>query len=233
VLAIQGVFTPNAVHGDMQMKITGEIEIGNEGRPIEEGFRDGLGSPVYGIDGIFPIIRMDDDNPWRPIGTGFFISNNGMFATAKHVVLDTDGHIIEGLAGVQQLRRLNRIIVREAMKIVVHPIADVAVGFLFDKRFAEEKVQTVNKFFTLTRKIPEIGSKAVTIAFPKGERTGDPTKFNLKFATAVVEGTVEAFYPDGRDRCMLPGRCFMAGQRNTPEISLGSVRKQPHIVRGS
>ena len=103
-----------------------------------------------------------------------------MFATAKHVVLDTAGQLIEGLAGIQLLRGQNRIIVREAKKIVVHPRGDVAVGFLFDKQFAEETVQTVNKCFALTNKIPELGSKVVTMAFPKGELTGDAAEIQIE-----------------------------------------------------
>lgn len=205
------------------MKITGEIKTASDGRPIEEGFRDGFGRPVDGIEGLFPIVQMGDDNPWRPIGTGFFISNNGMFVTAKHVVLDNGGQLIKGLAGIQLLRRENRIIVRQAKKIVVHPKADVAVGFLFDKRFAEERIQTVNKFFALTTKTPELGSKVVTIAFPKGDLTGNATEFRLKLETAVIEGTMEAYHPAGRDTWLLPSRCFQTSMHILGGASGGPV----------
>jgi hypothetical protein len=73
------------------MNISGRFGEEGGGRPIEEGFVDGHGMPVDGTSAFFPIIQMRDSGPWTPIGTGFVISNNGLFATAKHVVLDEQG----------------------------------------------------------------------------------------------------------------------------------------------
>ena len=44
-------------------------------------------------------------------------------------------------------------------KIEIHEKADVAVGFLFDKNFKKNGVQTSNKFFALTERIPEVRQK--------------------------------------------------------------------------
>ena len=171
-----------------KMKITGRFSEEGGGRPIEEGFRDGDGGPADGTAAIFPIIQMRDEGPWVPIGTGFFISNNGLFATAKHVVLDERGQLIPALAGVHLLRKENRVIVREAKKIVVHSRADVAIGFLFDREFAAGRAQTINRCFALTRTFPELGSKVVTMAFPKSELTTDQGNFTLKFANQHSPG---------------------------------------------
>ncbi len=148
----------------------------------------------------------------------FFISNNGLFATAKHVVLDERGKLLDGLAGVQLLRTDNRVIIREAKKIAVHPRADVAIGFLFDREFAEGRGQTVNKCFALSRELPPVGSKVVTMAFPKSQLTEDERTFSLKFATSAVAGTIEEYHPHGRDAVMLPGRCF----RTSMDIASGA-----------
>ena len=141
-------------------------------RLIEEGgftdaFRDKMGNAADGLEGIFPIVHLDDAYPYKPIGTGFFISTNGLFATAKHVLVNQNGSLLNSLAGIYIVRRQNRITIREIIKVALHPIADVAIGFLIDIPFLEKGIQTVNMCFMLTDRIPEIGEKIGTFAYPK------------------------------------------------------------------
>ena len=193
----------------MSWKIQGKIYLSPIGTPIEEGFHDGHGKPADGLEAVFPIVRMSDEEPLRPIGTGFFISNNGLFATAKHVLMDSStSEPFHDLAGIQLIRRENRVIIRQIIKISSHPSADVAVGFLYDKEFVERGEQAVNKLFSLTSKTPQRGEKVVAIAFPKPLRIPSEDAFELKFTSFVYEGVIEEEYPHGRDRQMLPGHCF-------------------------
>jgi S1-C subfamily serine protease len=204
------------------MHITGRFD-NLQTNSVARAFRDGFGNPVDGSAAIFPIIQASDSHPWLPIGTGFFISKNGLFATAKHVVLDSAGHLLPDLAGIHLLRAKNAMIVRQAFKIVTHPRADVALGFLFDKHFAEEGVYTDNKLLRLTRDIPPIGSKVAAIAFPKTERVDSAQTYKILFKMAAMEGIMEQYHPDGRDTLMLPGRCFRTSMNILGGASGGPV----------
>ncbi len=196
-------------HTDMPFKVSGSLHLDESGRAIEEAFRDGDGLPTDGLEGFFPIIRMSETDRWNPLGTGFFISNNGLFATAKHVLTDdSTGALVDSLAGVQIIRRENRAIVRQVVKATLHPEFDVAVGFLLDRRFQEERVQTVNKFFSLTTSTPGIGAKVATFAFPRPIAAGNEDSFQLLFTSSGISGQVEDYYPKGRDSAMLRGPCF-------------------------
>jgi hypothetical protein len=37
---------------------------------------------------VFPVLKCPDAQNWQFIGTGFYIAVNGLFATAKHVLLE-------------------------------------------------------------------------------------------------------------------------------------------------
>jgi len=200
------------------MKLSGHFATEGDGGPIEDAFRDQYGNPADGTAAFFPIIHMSEQGPWLPIGTGFFISNNGLFATAKHVVVDHHGKVTGDLAGVQLIRSDNRVIVREVVKVAVHPRADVAIGFLFDREFAAGRDQTINKCFRLTGQVPPIGSKVATMAFPKSQLTTESEAFSIQFTTSGLTGTIEEYHPDGRDSVLLPGRCF----RTSMDIAAGA-----------
>jgi hypothetical protein len=96
-----------------------------------------------GLAPIFPIIDMRD-SVWIPVATGFFISTNGLFATAKHVVIDDCGQPHRSLAAVQIDRRAGRVIVRSVIYLAAHAVADVAIGLLTDQQFRESGVSPTN-----------------------------------------------------------------------------------------
>lgn len=191
------------------MTIIGEINPNGKGKPIEDGFRDGLGKRADGLEAVFPIIQIIKDGVWKPVGTGFFISNNGLFATAKHVLFENDGEKTPNLYGVQLHRKESKILIREIKKICRHDNSDVAVGFLFDKSKSETGEQTCNKCFDITDRLPEEDDYVVTIAFPQSEvEIASPDEFELKLSSKVFRGKVDKYHPDGRDKVLLPGRCF-------------------------
>src|SRR4051812_21056841 len=112
------------------MKISGKYVISNG--TVKVDFVDGLGRERNAWEAIFPIVQQLSDTLWRPVGTGFFMSNNGLFATAKHVLLDSNGNLLRDLYGLHLSADVTRGSLREIIKPEVHPMADVAIGFLFD-----------------------------------------------------------------------------------------------------
>ena len=208
----------------MPFNITGTITTGDTGTPLEELFHDGNGDRADGTEAFFAIIDMSDENEqWELIGTGFFISNNGLFATAKHVLYDRDGTPFASLAGIHLSRENNRVLIRQMHKVVCHPIADVAVGFLYDKDFAPHGKQTINKLFRLTKRIPSEGDKVVTIAYPKRKIDHNENGFALNISFSASEGKFEEFHPEGRDRVLLPGPCIRTSMPIKPGASGGPV----------
>ena len=51
------------------------------------GFEDETGTPLVGGAAIIPLLELIEGHTYRHIGTGFFITSSGVFATAKHVLL--------------------------------------------------------------------------------------------------------------------------------------------------
>lgn len=206
----------------MPLRVSAAVALHGDGRPLEEGFRDGNGAPADGTEAIFPIVQIGHDS-WRPVGTGFFISNNGLFATAKHVLRDAWDRAAESLFGLHVSRSGGTVTAREIQRIVCHPRADVAIGFLFDKRMKDLGIQTENKLFRLTKVLPRTGDRVVSFAWPNAvvEPTSDGQR--LKIASLVSQGVFDEFLPNGRDRSLLPGPCFRTSMPVAPGASGGPV----------
>jgi hypothetical protein len=207
----------------MAEKITGTIVVDTNSSQIKGGFRDRNEVPRQGWEAIFPIVQIKSDTKWKPIATGFFISNNGLFATAKHVLVNNEGRPLRSLFGIQVLHETNEILAREIVGIDLHPLADVGIGFLFDKTFAERGEQTVNKMFGLTVKMPNAGERIVTYSFPRSAAFQNGNAQVLKFASAASEGVFEEFHPVRRDRSFLPGPCIRTSMPLAPGSSGGPV----------
>jgi hypothetical protein len=90
------------------------------------GFEDEEGNRLNGGEATFPILQNIDDNRYQFVGTGFFITDMGLFATAKHVVEPFDQ---ETLVAWQFLPN-REYLPRPIQAFSCHHTCDVAVGKL-------------------------------------------------------------------------------------------------------
>jgi hypothetical protein len=51
------------------------------------GFEDEAGASIEGGTAIIPLLELIEGHDYRRLGTGFFITGSGIFATAKHVLI--------------------------------------------------------------------------------------------------------------------------------------------------
>lgn len=184
---------------------------------------DGDGQPVEPNEVIFPIVRQERNARFRLIGTGFFITDNGLFASAKHVLLDVIDKAGNQTApiGLFQFLPGDNFLLRPILRCVSHDLADVAVGVaapMTDKTGAPLK----NKLLTLTTEHPVIGAPVATYAYPKTLFRGGRTQ-GLHFYPAYFEGRIEAYFASGRDRILMPAACFQTSMHVYGGASGGPV----------
>lgn len=169
------------------------------------------GHRVQGQEVVFPILAVRAD-PLETtcIGTGFFISNSGIFATAAHVVRDVlgpDGVQTAGLA-ICQFTPPDDFRMRRITQVAVHTVADVAIGATESLFERETGRLGTNKMLPLTGQIPNLGDRIATWAYPNSHanRTSDRTVIRL--IPKLYVGTIKAEHRQGRDSVLLPGPCY-------------------------
>jgi hypothetical protein len=173
------------------------------------GALDGDGRPADLSLSVFPILRRNDDTALKLIGTGFFITTNGLFVTARHVLLDVlDSHGNQRFPiGLLQFLPGNRYIYRPILRCVTHEIADVGVGVAAPIANAVGEPLT-NKILTLTTVPAPVGSRVVTYAYPKHSNFSQSGQQVLNLTPTFYDGDIEEYFPHGRDRTLLPAPCY-------------------------
>lgn len=178
---------------------------------------------------IFPLLRCYGSGEYVGIGTGCFISQRGIFVTAKHVVesvneLDeTEGSIIVGVhlnadGKTGTLRGIERVF--------LHDSADIAIGIMKQRDISETMI-IYNRKLPISLFWPNVNEKVYSITFPETlvipqlkekyspnfvpqALPGRDTKDKALILPSPFEswGAIKRLYPFGRDRVMLPGPCF-------------------------
>jgi len=171
-------------------------------------FKNSLGTETYQEEPIFPLVTYNSDkNIWRCVGTGFFIQGYGGFVTAKHLFFDNNGKHLPSLFAVQTTSKMERHI-RVLKDLVVHPNADIAIGFLGKRRLKSgvNVAPEIATSFMLNFEKLNVGDTVRTYAFPltQTENLGEG-EFEFTFAGKWADGEIVDFHEDGsplvRNRC--------------------------------
>lgn len=196
------------------------IEITNAELKVEGDFDSQFhgtdGQPVDGLRGILSIVKKNDEE-LKPIATGFFITMNGLFVTAKHTFLEK-GLEQTDLAGMEVNRATGKVTIRPVVAFLLHPTADIALGIL------KPELNHVNSILTLTAKHPSIGDRVKTWSFPNPTvEEIDEKRFKINFVFTDHAGNITQHYPSGRDSSFLTSNCFEVEMDIFPGSSGGPV----------
>ncbi len=192
----------------------------------------GVGDPTTMHETVFPIVSQKPDGTLVPIGTGFFIGQNGLFVTAAHVVRDVLDDRKQATApfGLLHIYSDQSYVIRPITRATYHETADVAVGFAAPV-VSEAKGALQNTILTLSRSRPRVGDTIHTYAFPR-TRVEPGTRQTVHLTPGSYAGTIVEEFPDGRDSVLLPGPCYQTTMVIHGGASGGPVFNQNGCVIG-
>lgn len=161
-------------------------------------------------EAIFPIIKQDMcSGSFSFVGTGFFVSWQGLIITAKHVLRDViSKERVNSPIGICQFLPNDEYILRNIKKGFWFDKSDVAVAVLDQPTHKTSKELLKNKVLKISLEKCAQGDPVFTFAYPDSEISENEKKQTMEFAHAFFAGELQEEYPEGRDQGMLPNPCW-------------------------
>lgn len=184
--------------------------LGGEADPNSWHFQriDEAGPLPNPIGHTVPLLTHDDRGVWSLVGTGFYISEDGLFVTARHVV----DHVVKKGRQAAPLVILHprstnglfipsEILFRPVVQCWLADQADVALGVAATATNNQTGEVLRNWCWPMSWSTPMAGTPIGTYAFPRHNVSGDGRSFlfHPELYPGVVLGT-----GDFRDRAMIP-----------------------------
>jgi len=167
---------------------------------------DGSGQFFDPHRAILPIFATRDEGIAELIGTGFFVTDLGHFATAKHVFFEKDGKTPEpGLFAahfVDCYKGMERVLRRSVTKISFSETSDVAIGALEFHVMNETREPLRNKIPKFDFAEPKVGSNVTTYAYPNSSRFFERDG-SAEVVAEFLNGTISQYSATPRDRVMI------------------------------
>jgi Trypsin-like peptidase domain len=212
---------------DQHPALFGTPPLGGESAPDQFGFTTGTGESVEGGPAIFPIIRHHTDGTVDLLGTGFFIANNGLFVTAKHVLnAPFDPRTGQQLFPVSiiHFHEKGSYFIRPVIRCAFHPVADLTVGVAAQMTRDSDGALLANKSLVLNVDSIAPGAHVTTYAYPRYEKVITQSGIQIfNVMPSFYDGEIVEYLPTGRDRVMLPGPCYRTSIRIHHGASGGPV----------
>lgn len=172
--------------------------------------RDGEEGPLPNPVGhTFPLISHREDHSWHVIGTGFYITDNGIFVTARHVIDEVcvNGRQIAPLFIVHPRSETSLFgptgwLLRPIMQCWTDGVADIVLGAAATATNNLTGETLVHWTWRISWVVPQIGTSVGTYAFPGQDRIGEDGKVFVFRADYYAGQLQEA--ADFRDKVMLP-----------------------------
>lgn len=193
-------------------------------------FKNSFGKETYQEEPIFPLVSYNPEtDTWKCVGTGFFIQGYGGFVTAKHVFFENNGDHLPTIYAVQTTSNMERHI-RSLKHFVVHPEADIAVGFLGKRRLRGVDVTPeIATSFTLNFEKLNVGDHVRTYAFPLTEKKNlNDNQVEFTFAGKWATGEIVDFHEEGSP--LVRNRCYQTTMTIEHGASGGPVLKNNLVV---
>lgn len=160
------------------------------------------------MEAIVPIFKQLSDGQFKFIGTGFFISVNGILVSAKHVLLDVFENGQQNAAiGILQLFPNNHYTIRRFLRCTTHETADVGIAIAAPLFHYKTQKPFLNKILTISKKELEPDDLVHTYAYPT-TTVEQNEKQTLNVQALYFDGKVTEVFPNGRDRILLPAPCY-------------------------
>jgi len=168
------------------------------------------GAKADATEAIFPIIKQDiSSKKYFFIGTGFFITNEGVIMTAKHVLQDViDGNVATGPIGICHFLPGNQYKLRSIVKGFWRKDSDIAVALLDQPRHNKTNQTLKNKSLQLTSFPCHRGDSVFTYAYPASDVVHLDKSQKMMLAPEYFSGVLEKEYPRGVDYEILPNPCW-------------------------
>lgn len=127
------------------------------------------GHDVLPGSGVIPILKEIDKQRLLVVGTGFYVTRYGLFATARHVLEDlADAELSNlGVGYVLEHREKGKLAIRRIVCASLCKVADIALGQAYNG--TEDSAGPSNRRGRLALPCPEDGERLITYAYPENE----------------------------------------------------------------
>jgi S1-C subfamily serine protease len=182
-------------------------------------FVDATRKPINGWQGISPIFTINSNHKTILLGTGFFITRNGLMLTAKHCLLDGINKWYDNLFIVQFLENKS-FAIRPIFKTYWNS-SDIAV--LLPKKIKLKKtwIEPLNPVPIITTRRPQIGEVISSFGYPTTiiQEKGDVNIIDVDETWHF--GEIEEFLPNGTP--LLKNSCYQTSMHILGGSSGGPV----------